>query len=263
MKEQVFDTPGPLDVSVRLGSGDVSVRAEAVTSTTMRISGERDADELMIELQPAGIGRQHLRIEQRRTGRKFRPGRSSLHVELVVPNSTRLRVDGGSADLHAAGLLEAVTFHTGSGDASLEEVTGNVDVKVASGDVTVGSVRGSLSFHAASGDFRAGHIAGELVARTASGDLRVDSAESGARVSTLSGDVALGGLRAGVIDVQAVSGDVELSVANGTNVYLDLSATTGSATSDLPVSEHPVADDAIPLELRVSTVSGDIRVRRG
>jgi hypothetical protein len=54
---------------------------------------------------------------------------------------------------------------------------------------------------------------------------------------------------------------VKVGVAAGTGVLLDLSATTGDATSDLDMSQGRLAPES-NLELRVTTVSGDIRVLR-
>jgi hypothetical protein len=64
---------------------------------------------------------------------------------------------------------------------------------------------------------------------------------------------------AGRSDVQTVSGDIVVGVAEGVGVYLDLASVTGSTTSQL---EETTASDDVPLEVVCRAVSGDIRIAR-
>jgi len=73
--------------------------------------------------------------------------------------------------------------------------------------------------------------------------------------------VQISSLRSGEAHIRSVAGDVEVGVAAGTRVFLDLSATSGEARSDLAPSEGPAGEGAT-LELHAATVSGDITVRR-
>jgi hypothetical protein len=78
-------------------------------------------------------------------------------------------------------------------------------------------------------------------------------------VVTSSGDVRLASVSAGRADVQTVSGDIIVGVAEGVGVYLDLASVTGSTTSQL---EETGANDDVPLEVVCRAVSGDIRIAR-
>ena len=62
--------------------------------------------------------------------------------------------------------------------------------------------------------------------------------------------------------MHSVSGDVEIAVARGTRVYLDISSTSGDTVSELDMSD-PVDRWEPDLDLQVNTVSGDIRIVRG
>ena len=66
-------------------------------------------------------------------------------------------------------------------------------------------------------------------------------------------------LCAGDLKVQSVSGDVDIGVGPGLALWLDVSSVSGSTSSDLELGEKP-GEGGIPVELRVRTVSGDIRV---
>ena len=85
--------------------------------------------------------------------------------------------------------------------------------------------------------------------------------DAGVNVTTVSGDVRLGSIVAGETVVRTVSGDAELGVAAGARVFLDLNTTSGDASSDLELGQDDGAAD-VDLSVRVSSVSGDIRVRR-
>jgi putative adhesin len=90
----------------------------------------------------------------------------------------------------------------------------------------------------------------------------VGAAERYVQVTTASGDVQIGTVARGEATVRAVSGDVNVGVASGTPVWMDLSSVTGMATSELEPTEGSGGGAAPVLELRVVTVSGDVRVQR-
>jgi DUF4097 and DUF4098 domain-containing protein YvlB len=62
----------------------------------------------------------------------------------------------------------------------------------------------------------------------------------------------------GRLNLKTISGDVAVSVAPGTRVWLDLSSTSGDAVSELDGSDGEGAS----LEIHAASVSGDILVRR-
>jgi hypothetical protein len=260
MEPTTYDTPGDLDLEVRIPAGEVRLRTSDTDRTTVHVTGERESDEVEVTFGPGADGRHSLRVEQRRKGRVGWRQRG-LTVAVTAPERTSVRVEGGSTDLAVSGRVDRVRFACGSGDASLEDVTGDIDVKVASGDVRAGRVGGSTTVHSASGDVDVAATDGAVV-RTASGDVWVGASSGQVRVTTLSGDVHLGSAASGSINVQAVSGDVTVGVDAGTRVFLDLSSVSGTTSSDLPVSDLPSDGDGPTLDVRASAVSGDVRVRR-
>ena len=79
------------------------------------------------------------------------------------------------------------------------------------------------------------------------------------RVRTASGDVKVGSVATGRTDITSASGDVDVDVAAGIGVYLDLSTLSGNATSDL---EAAAGGHDAAVTLRCRTISGDVRVGR-
>jgi DUF4097 and DUF4098 domain-containing protein YvlB len=130
---------------------------------------------------------------------------------------------------------------------------------VASGDVAAGTIAGDLTFHSASGDAMVTNVGGGLVARTASGDVHVGMVGTSAQAVTVSGDIEIGSLSVGTTNLRSVSGDVDVGVARGVGVYLDLMSTSGDVSSELEDGDGAGAPD---VELTIASVSGDVRVRR-
>jgi hypothetical protein len=260
--EQTFDTPGHVRAGIKIPSGRIAVRATERTTAHVRVEGERDPGDVRVSLDPLPDGGHQLSVEFRgkRTFGLLSLGRE-LDVDLEVPAGTDLVADAGSADLVCEGLLGSIEYRTGSGDVRFEAVTGNVTTKSGSGDIDGHSVGGDLSVHSASGDVAIGSVAGSATVRTASGDLRLGPIGRNVQVITVSGDVDLTSIGSGWAKVRAVSGDIDVGVAPGISVYLDISSTSGDVRSDLDAGGAP-ATGVADLELTATSVSGDISIRR-
>ncbi len=255
-----FETPDGLSVELRIPAGTIHVQAADTDQTTVHITGEKNPDDIVVECSPRGSGGHLLTIGSRRKAFGFGSWGRDLRVDLTVPSGSDLDTETGSADLAITGEIGSVSVRTGSGDVSFEDSTGNVTVKAASGDVDGRSVAGALTVHGASGDLRARSVGGALVCRTASGDLQVDRLDGDATVTAASGDIRIDAASTGTLNLKTVSGDISVGIAPGTAVWLDLTSTTGDATSDLDGGTEPA--NGATLEIHATAVSGDVRVRR-
>lgn len=262
--DYTFDTPGHVSADVRIPSGDVVVRARETDVSTVHIEGERGDEDITVTCEPTGNGGHHLLIEVRDKKNwalfRFSWGQD-LEVVLEIPTSTELQVNTGSADLGVRGTVAGIDFRTGSGEVRFENVDGDVKVKTASGDMQGRSVQGHLACHGASGDVAVDTVHGGVTMRTASGDLELGEVDGGVSVTTVSGDVTIGALRAGDAQVRSVSGDIEIGVAPGVGVFLDVQSTTGDVASNLDAAAQ-LGGGGADLELSASSVSGDISIRR-
>ncbi len=262
MEPMTYDTPGELELELRVPSGELVVRTSSTDRTTLHITGERDVNDISVRFEPAASGPARLVVAQRGEGRGWRKFRN-LTVEIAAPETTRLHVEGSSADLRAEGTLTSLVFRTASGDACVDDVRHALDLKTASGDLRARSIGGPVVVSTASGDVWVDTVQGDLDARTASGDVSLGGTVGDVRITTVSGDVVLSNAGPGVTEVRTVSGDVQVGVAPQTRAHLDVSSLSGDTSSELPVSDAPVGDDGQELELRVTSTSGDVRIRRG
>ncbi len=130
----------------------------------------------------------------------------------------------------------------------------------ASGDLVAGAVSGSLTTKSASGDVAVRSVVGPCTVSTVSGDVRLGSTTMLAAVTTVSGDVELDAVEGGT-RVSCVSGDVRVATRPGLALWIDVQSVSGSVTSDLEVG-GATANAEGQVELRVRTVSGDVRITR-
>lgn len=260
MEAMTFPAPGAVTLEIAIGAGDVHVR-EQEGAVGLQITGEQDPEQVSIGRAVKRDGTLHITITERRgiSGWKRRKG---LAIRVDTPAQTSLDIVGGAVDLRSTGTLASLRFASGSGDARVDDVTADVNVKGASGDVRIGRVGGHLRVHLASGDVSADVVAGGATLRTASGDIALGSVTGDSSITSLSGDVVVGSAHPTMLAVQAVSGDVEVGIAQGVPALLDVSSLSGDTRSDLDISPTPTSGDVPPLDLKVNTVSGDVRVRR-
>jgi DUF4097 and DUF4098 domain-containing protein YvlB len=236
------DTAVQVDV-VALDGSDTS--AEAARNTRVELEG----DTLFIEPP-------HVAAWQWRRSPK-------LGISVRVPTGSSIAAKTASADLRAGGRYAGARVSVASGDAWVDEVTGDAHISSASGDLAIGRVGGNLQIKSASGDVEVGDVTGDVRANSASGDITVRSGGASLSADTASGDVQIGVVRQGKVHLKSASGDVEVGVAAGTGVWLDVGTASGSTTNDLAMGGgNGAAQGSAALELQIRTASGDIHIRR-
>ena len=102
---------------------------------------------------------------------------------------------------------------------------------------------------------------GPVEFQSVSGDVRVSECGGRAQLQTVSGDLRIDRLVSGPLGVNAVSGDIDLGVAPGRAVWLDLRSLSGDMISELAGGDEPGEGEEL-VEIRGKTVSGDVRVHR-
>jgi DUF4097 and DUF4098 domain-containing protein YvlB len=243
MSEQHFTTPQPVQLEIKIASGDIEIATVDGDRSTVTLDGpQKLLDAISVDL----VG-DRLTVEQDRKAfagifERFDEG---LRVVAHVP--------------HCSG----VTVATASADATLDGTFGGVAMTTASGDVRVsGEVDGDARTQSASGDARLCHVAGDLAVQTVSGDLVVASVDGSATLRSVSGDVHVGSLREGQVSVNSVSGDIELGIVSGSSVDIDAGSLSGDLSSEVALSDEAGHDEGPTVVIRSNTVSGDFRIFR-
>jgi DUF4097 and DUF4098 domain-containing protein YvlB len=248
MRHETFPTPGPVSLGLRVAAGEIQVEAVA------------GAAETIVELEPLGGENavravEAARIECRsgsevlvevREERRFGIVDDTPEVRLTVrcPEGARLVAATASADIRARGRLSALEVETASGDVEADDVAGEVRAKAASGDVSLGRISGEAKIGTASGDVTVGAAETSLAVQTASGDQRIDEVGSGR------------------ITLKSASGDLRVGVRRGAEVWVDAHSMRGDMPADLDLGDEPVDEDGPTVELKATTMSGDVRIVR-
>lgn len=257
-----FACSDPVDISIESWtSGSIVVAGEPTESVVVEVVPSRRSsaadvlDQVEVEFSDGQL------FVRGPRGVSFRP-RRGLDLTIKTPPGSSCAAKTVSADLSCVGTMSGLTLNTASGDMSAQTVTGDVTMRSASGDVLVDKTGGDLTIHTASGDITVAQVDGSVRINTASGDVTVGYCAGPVTARTASGDVELGAVVSGEVELSSASGDVDVAVVPGIGVYLDLSSTAGSVRSDLDEVDEADGDPSTAVEIRVRTMSGDIRVTR-
>ena len=260
-----FPCSEPIDLRIGIAAGSVAVTAEPADVVTVRAqlgrakdsageSGDADrlADYLTVDYAD---GRLEISEPERR-GLRWHD--KSVQLVISVPDGSRCTIATASADVTCQGEYSGAEITTASGRVDVHHVRGRAEITTMSGGVQVDEAA-EPTVQTASGRILVRRSTGDLTARTASGSITVGRAEASVTARTASGEVRISSVARGRADLNSVSGDIEVKVAQGTGVYLDLASVTGRVSSDLEPSDQDGQED---LQLRSRTVSGAIRVAR-
>jgi hypothetical protein len=259
-----FDRSTPVTVALRAHGGAVELLAEERDTVVVEVIPYADNDQARDVAAKTRVLIEDDTLLIQAPGSDYWAWRRSAKLRIVakVPIGSVLAGKSSAADVRAAGVWSTVRLDASSADIDVAEVTGDADLDTASGTVTVHRVGGSLRAKSSSGDVRVGDVTGDANLETASGDIRLRRGENSVRAYTASGDIEVGELRQGRAQLKSSSGDVEVGVAAGTGVWMDLDTSSGKSVSDLTASGPTPPPTGANLELRVKTASGDIHVRR-
>ncbi|HET7049458.1 MAG TPA: DUF4097 family beta strand repeat-containing protein [Solirubrobacteraceae bacterium] len=243
MSTQQFTTPGPIRLEVTVAAGTLDVATVDGDESTVTIEcSPKAVDTLHVEL----VG-DRLVVEQRRKSLIgfFDRADESLRVLARVPQGS------------------GVQIVTASGEATLDGSFGAVEMKSASGGLAVtGSIAGDVTVKTVSGGVRVPHVAGDLDVRTVSGHAAAESVDGSVSVKSVSGKLRVGSVRQGQVNVQSVSGDVDLGIASGTSIDVDAGSASGTLISEVPLSDAPGGEPGPTVVIRSNTVSGHFHLFR-
>jgi DUF4097 and DUF4098 domain-containing protein YvlB len=263
-----FDRSNPVTIALYLPRGRADIVAEERTTVVADVvpldgsdGSRKAAADTLITLDGDTLAIRAPETPDRPWRRTPRLG-----VTVRVPAGSSLSAKTASADLHATGRYATVHVNTASGDATVEEITGDGHLDAASGDLAVGRAGGALRLTTASGDVEVGDVTGDVSVKSASGDVSIRDTGGSVGVDTASGDIEIGVVRRGLVRLRSASGDVSVGVAAGTGVWLDVSTASGATRNGLAMGAGTAgatpATTGATLELRIRTASGDIEIRR-
>ncbi len=276
-----FQTPTPIRLTVQIPRGRVRLIAEDRETTGVELvadPGDAAAQQWLADAQVTQNGEEILVLIRDRHWNHFGIGGRGIDATVRLPNASaaklsigagRIETDGPLGDVEAATGSGAIRLaqtarasaHSGSGDISIANASGSVDVKSGSGNVAIGAVGGDAKVVTASGNAGIAQFAGAARVNTASGRLEVGEAGDSLDAFSASGAIAIRSADHGRISAKTVSGRISVGVAQGAAAWLDINTMTGRVRSALEESAPPAIGEK-RVELMLNTVSGDVDVSR-
>jgi hypothetical protein len=266
--QKTFEVQGPVDLDVRLESGDVGVDPTAEGRVEIELiahdeESQRLVDNARIELNPHGHRPTVLVDVPQKKGFSISIfGRSGIECRIRCPHDSALSVRTKSADISTRGTIGGLNVQTASGDLDVDRVSGGVNVKSASSDFSAREVGGGVNIQTASGDIDLSIARGPVNVTSVSGDISIGEAYDNVNANSVSGDQDHRAVMQGIVAAHSVSGDVTIAVRRGSKAFLDCTTVSGDTTSELELTSDAPAGDGPLVEIRAKTVSGDIRITR-
>lgn len=263
-----IDTVLPLarsgSVEIRLHAGDVVVTG--ASRANVRILGTSERGELRVDASPS-----HIDIGTRGARGHTRHAR----VEVTVPHGTRVTVANQSGDVTVRDTRGELDLTTTSGDVIIEDVATRVVFTTMSGDVEVRRVEGLVRGESMSGEILLEDIRGDVDLETVSGDLSMRNVRSSSvRAESVSGSLEYAGVteRGGRYDFASHSGDVRLVLPQSLGAMIAVETFSGTIDSDFPITLQPGQRHGKQYEFQMgdggarigaSSFSGGIYLQRG
>ena len=212
------------NINVIVGSIDeVMIELER----TIRINDEDEARELLSRLHEYSFEQDggDVLIESRVTSKQNRwndwGGRNRLKISVTVrvPESFNLDFETGAGNIEVADLRGEVYGRSGAGNISLGDVAGSVEISTGAGNVSVNGATDRVEVTTGAGNINLDNVTGFVRANTGAGNVAArisDQPESDSRL-------------------ESGAGNVTVYLNERVGVYVDASASMGSASCDYPL----------------------------
>ncbi|HEX4344789.1 MAG TPA: hypothetical protein VHZ31_04440 [Solirubrobacteraceae bacterium] len=267
---KTFALTGPINLSVRLGRGSVTVRtSDDLEAATVDLVPNPGAEELAEQIVAELVG-PTLTIAMPREGRLAdivsvwshrQRARDCVAVTVAVPTGTALKIVTTHAPVTVTGRCAGADITTGSGAITLDHVDGDLLLRYGSAGSRVERVSGSVTVQSAAGEARFGTIEGSLDhgcgrglldVREVHGKVRSRNGSGGARLAAVHGDV----------DLATGSGAMSIGLPAGATARVSATTGSGRVRSDLPIDDRPTLAASRTITVRALTGSGDIELFR-
>lgn len=251
-----FATEKPPRLRFGMAAGRIEIETADVTQTVVEVEAIRgDVEDLKVEQH----GRDIVIESRKRFGFK---GDNEFDVRVRAPHGSDADGNVASAQFRTAGRLGDLEVNTASGDVQVDQVDGDVKIHSASGDVQLAAVGGRTDVNTASGDVQIESVSGGGTIRSASGDVQIGEAGGRVKIQTASGDMVIASIAEGEVDIKSASGDARVGIKQGSRLHVDARSLSGETTSEVELGGVEVATGGPLVEVKGTTMSGDIKIVR-
>ena len=200
---------------------------------------------------------------------------SATRLDINVPRGASLKINVVSAPISVDGIDGGdIDINSVSGKVRIDAHTPQVEVKTVSGEIALAGKSSSASLQSVSGDILAPALGAETAVQTVSGHIQATGGPwQRLSLSTVSGDAQITGslTPAGTIDVDSMSGDVQLQLPQALSSSVHAKTFSGNLRSDFGTPKQPEHGPGSTLDtiagsgagkISIETFSGDLRIRK-
>jgi len=213
-------------VSIEILSGDVTIRGAQDNVFRVRGTLAEDAEGFTLN-SDNGFTRFEVNMPRRGLFNWSSNGNDESNLEIELPIGSTVEFEGVSIDIN---------IHNINGGSDISTVNGDIDASDLSTVVSLSTVNGSIRSNGASGRVEMATVSGEISDResegrieytTVSGDIVGHSRAQEVNVETVSGEAELDLVGTQVIEMNTVSGDIEIRLAQSLSPRVEGSSVSG------------------------------------
>jgi hypothetical protein len=249
--------PAAPDGVVQIDNPGGSIRVIGWDRAEVAVSGTLGHGASGIDLRG---DRRHTWVEVETEGN---PHGVSSDLEVRVPAGSDVMIESFGASISVSDVKGMVTAETVNGDIRVGEAPREVQAESVNGGVTVSSRGGRVHAESVNGPVTVRGASGEILASTVNGPLTVTGGPfQRARLETVNGPVLFeAGLAArGSLDVESVSGAVELALPEGTSADFTVTTFSGDVRNELGPPARAASRHTTERALTFSTGGGGANV---
>ncbi|MCI2420350.1 DUF4097 domain-containing protein [Saccharopolyspora sp. K220] len=179
-----------------------------------------------------------------------------LSVKVRAPLDSEVGVHTSSGEVNVTGTAGRINVQAGSGAISIDRAEDRATVRSGSGQLRLGTMAGGVHARSGTGDIEVGAIGAASSVATGSGNVWLGTVSGDVLVRSGSGDLTVADASAGQVELITGSGELQVSIHRGTTAEVDLTSSTGTASSDLVVSDE-APDEEPKLRIFGRTGTGD------
>ncbi|MCH8978687.1 MAG: DUF4097 family beta strand repeat protein [Armatimonadetes bacterium] len=260
--ELPLDVPEGKVLRIEGEAGDVKITGGAdvgsLTATaTFRAQNEEDAKAKADLYTPVIEESDQYVLLRQPEGSDF-----TVDLEIYVPEGVPVEIRLQSGDVRVIDTLSSCRVIGRSGDVTLINLEGSIDVSLYSGDVRIeDSTSTVMTVETKSGDIKLINTRGVMNVRTSSGDVRVKGgAGRTLSIEAASGDVSVEMAEPvqGAMNVRTVSGDARILIPDGSDCQVMLSTLRGSVSSTLDLKD--LNQESLTITGKLGDGSGSIDI---
>ena len=187
---------GYLKVTGKESSGVIVVRAEIVRKG----KSDKEADKYIrdnVILKLERDGDRAVLVSKFKN--KLFSGNRAINLTVNVPQNIHLDVKDGSGEMSIQNITGNLYVDDGSGEIKVEDIQGNVKIEDGSGTLTIRDVKGDVSIDDGSGTIYVSGVSGTVVVDDGSGSINIEG---------VGGDVHIKDDGSGSLSIRDVKGKV-------------------------------------------------------